>query len=113
MNESISDIMGEIIDHRYASFGRRSDELGARRDDPGQAERRVRNMANPPGVQRPGQDDEHLLRRPGDLRDPATATDSDGVHTNSGVGNKTFYLVSQGGTFNGQTIAGIDAGDAR
>ena len=30
---------------------------------------------------------------------------------NSGVGNKTFYLASQGGTFNGQTITGIDTGD--
>ena len=37
--------------------------------------------------------------------------DEDGVHSNSGVGNKTFYLASQGGTFNGQTITGIDAGD--
>jgi len=34
------------------------------------------------------------------------------VHSNSGVGNKTFYLISQGGTFNGQTITGIDNGDA-
>ena len=32
------------------------------------------------------------------------------MHTNSGVGNKTAYLISQGGTFNGQTITGIDAG---
>ena len=38
--------------------------------------------------------------------------DNGGVHTNSGVGNKTAYLISQGGTFNGQTITGIDAGDA-
>ena len=34
------------------------------------------------------------------------------MHSNSGVGNKTFYLASQGGTFNGQTITGIDTGDA-
>ena len=38
--------------------------------------------------------------------------DNDGVHSNSGVGNKTFYLASQGGTFNGQTITGIDVGDS-
>jgi hypothetical protein len=38
--------------------------------------------------------------------------DEDGVHSNSGVGNHTFYLASQGGTFNGQTITGIDTGDA-
>ena len=34
------------------------------------------------------------------------------MHSNSGVGNKTAYLISQGGTFNGQTITGIDGGDA-
>ena len=38
-------------------------------------------------------------------------TDNGGVHSNSGVGNKTAYLVSQGGSFNGQTITGIDGAD--
>ena len=33
------------------------------------------------------------------------------MHENDGVGNKTAYLISQGGTFNGQTITGIDGGD--
>ena len=33
------------------------------------------------------------------------------MHDNDGVGNKTAYLISQGGTFNGRTIAGIDSGD--
>lgn len=37
--------------------------------------------------------------------------DSGGVHVNSGVGNKTAYLISQGGAFNGQMITGIDGGD--
>ena len=39
--------------------------------------------------------------------------DNDGgaVHDNDGVGNKTAYLISQGGTFNGRTITGIDSGD--
>ena len=37
--------------------------------------------------------------------------DNGGVHVNDGVGNKTAYLISQGGTFNGQTITGIDVGD--
>ena len=38
--------------------------------------------------------------------------DNGGVHTNSGVGNKVAYLISQGGSFNGQTIVGIDGADA-
>ena len=30
------------------------------------------------------------------------------MHTNSGVGNRTFYLISQGGKQGGQTVHGID-----
>ena len=33
------------------------------------------------------------------------------MHENGGVGNKTAYLISQGGTFNGQIVSGIDDGD--
>src|SRR5262249_40793044 len=35
--------------------------------------------------------------------------DNGGVHTNSGVGNKAAFLITDGGTFNGQTITGIGA----
>ena len=41
----------------------------------------------------------------------AASTDNGDVHANDGVGNKTAYLISQGGTFNGQTVTGIDGGD--
>ena len=30
------------------------------------------------------------------------------MHTNSGVGNRTFYLISQGGRQGGRTVRGID-----
>jgi Zn-dependent metalloprotease len=33
--------------------------------------------------------------------------DSGGVHTNSGVGNKTAYLITDGDTFNGYTVTGL------
>ena len=39
--------------------------------------------------------------------------DSGGVHTNSGVANKTAYLTTDGGTFNGQTISGIGVTKAK
>ena len=57
-----------------------------------------------------------------DMRDPTVFTDPDrtgsplyyggagdhnGVHTNSGVVNKTAYLITDGATFNEQTVAGI------
>ena len=33
--------------------------------------------------------------------------DNGGVHENSGVGNKTAYLIGHGGTFNGYTVRGL------
>ena len=109
MNESISDIMGEIIDHRNVTAG----------DVPATAWRFARTCpASRRPAQRAGPD---VLRRPRqDVAAHCTSgrpccayPDEDGVHSNSGVGNKTFYLASQGGTFNGQTITGIDTGDPR
>ncbi|HCB05505.1 MAG TPA: hypothetical protein DEQ43_14885, partial [Nocardioides bacterium] len=34
--------------------------------------------------------------------------DNGGVHTNSGVGNKTAYLIMNGGVYNGQSVDPID-----
>jgi Zn-dependent metalloprotease len=36
-----------------------------------------------------------------------TTTDNGGVHTNSGVPNHAFALLTDGGTYNGQTVTGI------
>jgi Zn-dependent metalloprotease len=35
------------------------------------------------------------------------ASDGGGVHTNSGVNNKAVYLLTDGGTFNGQTVSSL------
>lgn len=35
------------------------------------------------------------------------SSDNGGVHTNSGVGNKAAFLVTDGGSFNGQSIVGL------
>ncbi|MCP4685222.1 MAG: hypothetical protein GY867_07200, partial [bacterium] len=40
------------------------------------------------------------------------ANDYCGVHTNSGVGNKWFYLLSDGGTHNSVSVTGIDVANA-
>jgi hypothetical protein len=37
----------------------------------------------------------------------AGSSDNGGVHTNSGVANKTAFLMQDGGTFNGRTITGL------
>lgn len=98
MNESFADIMGEIVDHRAGlEAGDASWLLGE--DLPIGA---IRDMANPPSFGDPDRMTSPLWNA------NLTYTDNGGVHTNSGVGNKTAYLISQGGTFNGQTITGID-----
>lgn len=39
-------------------------------------------------------------------------SDAGGVHTNSGVMNKTYYLMAEGGSFNGCTMVGIERSKA-
>jgi thermolysin len=43
---------------------------------------------------------------------PTDFNDLCGVHTNSGVGNKWFYLLAEGGTHYEQTVSGIGIEDA-
>jgi Zn-dependent metalloprotease len=100
INESMADVIGEIIDHRRGADDDSGWLLGE--DLPVGA---IRSLANPPAK---GQPDSMSSS---DYDDDPTYADSGGVHTNSGVGNKTAFLISQGGTFNGQTIAGIDGAD--
>ena len=104
MNESISDIMGEIIDHRHVQPVGEAVTWTMGEDLPIGA---IRNVQNPPAFNDPDRTGSALYVKEACCGYP----DSDGVHSNSGVGNKTFYLASQGGTFNGQTITGIDTGD--
>jgi bacillolysin len=110
MNESISDIIGEIIDHRHASAGDSPTNWALGEDVPGYSPDGLRNMQDPTIFSDPDKTSSTLYRRE-TCTTGSCYGDEDGVHTNSGVGNKTFYLASQGGTFNGQTITGIDAGD--
>ena len=101
INESLADVMGEIVDHRNTLDGRRR-HLAPRGGHPGRADPQ---HEQPTGDGRPRPHDESRCYF------NAGNADSGGVHSNSGVGNKTAYLISQGGSFNGQTITGIDVGD--
>ncbi len=104
MNESISDIMGEIIDHRNVQPVAEPVTWTMGEDLPIGA---IRNVQNPPAFSDPDRTGSAFYVKENCCGYP----DGDGVHSNSGVGNKTFYLASQGGTFNSQTITGIDTGD--
>jgi bacillolysin len=109
MNESISDIIGEIIDHRNVTAADVPATAWALGEDLPCCAAGIRNMQDPTIFGDPDK-----TSSPNYVKEVCNACypDNDGVHTNSGVGNKTFFLASQGGAFNGQTITGIDTGDA-
>jgi Zn-dependent metalloprotease len=106
LNESYADVFGALSDGNWTHGEGRT--TGATRD-----------LANPPRFRQPDHVDPAIS---GDDRGKRTlpagqAPDCDSasptyndcgfVHKNSGIPNKAAYLISQGGTFNGITIAGI------
>jgi bacillolysin len=101
INESLADVMGEIIDHRHASphDSARSWTIGE--DLPFGA---IRSMKDPGRFDQPDSMTDSHYARAGNTDN----SDNGGVHTNSGVGNRTFYLISQGGKQRGRTVHGID-----
>lgn len=104
LSESLADVMGELVDQRDAGAGEDDTGWELGEDAPGGA---VRSMQDPT-----------LHGQPDRMRSPLygagdAAVDNGEVHLNSGVGNKTAYLISRGGSFNGVTVAGIDGTDAQ
>jgi Zn-dependent metalloprotease len=103
INESFSDVWGEFVD---LTNGRGTDTAAVRwligEDMPGGA---IRNMQNPPAFNDPDRLNS-MLYVPA-AASPALANDFGGVHTNSGVNNKLCSLLTDGGTFNGQTVFGM------
>ena len=96
INESLSDVWGEFIDQVN---GRATDTAAVKwqlgEDLSGGA---LRSMKNPPLFNNPDRLTSALYQpenNPGD---------NGGVHSNSGVNNKLCYLLTDGDTFNGQTV---------
>lgn len=105
INESMSDVFGEFEDLANGSGNDSSTvrwKLGE--DLPIGA---IRDMRTPGSY---GQPDTYKGSRW--TTDPYNQ-DNGGVHTNSGVGNKAAFLITDGQTFNGQTITGIGVTKAR
>jgi len=98
INESFSDMWGEWVD---LTNGAGNDSPSVRwlmgEDIPGIGA--IRNMANPPQFGDPDRKGSPLWYSGTD--------DNGGVHTNSGVGNKLCYLLTDGNTFNGKTVTGM------
>jgi len=90
LNEAFADIIGNTIQSKNWLIG---DDVYTP-NIPGDA---LRSMSNPT-----------LYGQPDKYSDRYTGTsDNGGVHINSGIINKAYYLAAQGGTHNGVTVSGI------
>lgn len=93
INESMSDIFGELIEPAAERDWLWGEDL-----PPGQGP--IRSLADPPAVGDPGSPDRMRSRLWGKVPD---------VHFYSGVGNKAGYLIIHGGSFRGEDITGLGA----
>lgn len=100
LNESVSDIFGAMVE-RYADGNVTSAntwKIGEDAYTPGTSGDALRNMSN---THSSGDPDHYSERYTG-------TADGGGVHTNSGIPNYAFYLLSQGGTHHlGGSMTGI------
>lgn len=96
INESMSDVFGELIDQETPDAAGDRWKLG---EDLSIGA--IRDMSTPGAFGDPD--------RMGSADYKTAIADSGGVHSNSGVNNKAAFLLVDGGTFNGQTITGLGA----
>jgi len=108
IDESLSDMWGEWFDQTYTynNYGYDDDDSANSKwllaED--YSSGAIRDMADPPQ-----KSDPHRYK--GQYWYTGSA-DSGGVHTNSGVGNKLCYLLTDGDSHNGYTISGMGISDA-
>jgi Zn-dependent metalloprotease len=112
LNEGFSDVFGAMVE-RYSRGGVVDSDtwkIGEQCYTPATAGDALRYMANTHGngTQTSGGNPDHYTER------LITTADSGGVHTNSGILNKAFYLSVAGGThhLSGVTTVGMGASDA-
>jgi Zn-dependent metalloprotease len=119
LNEGFSDVFGAMVE-RYSRGGVTDSDtwkIGEQIYTPSTAGDALRYMANTHGngTQTSGGNPDHYTERLYQgACSPSNANDSCGVHTNSGILNKAFYLSSEGGThhLSGVTTTGMGATDA-
>ena len=103
INESMSDVFGELIDQSDSTGGVDPDAdkwlLGEQL--PNGALRSMKTPSAPPANRSAAPDRMRSTFFSG------SRSDAHGVHINSGVGNKAAFLITDGGTFNGQTVVGL------
>lgn len=114
ISESLADMWGEFIDWSCPVLG---NDLSAQRWQLGEtlAGGAIRNMENPPALGQPDrfQGTYWYYWTPDMTDEEKTIANSIFVHTNSGVGNKLAYLLTDGDTFNGHFISGMGVATVR
>ena len=120
LNEGFADIFGAMVE-RYARGGTTTSDtwkIGEQIYTPSTSGDALRYMANTHGngTQTSGGNPDHYTERlyQGACTPNGSTNDYCGVHTNSGIANKAFYLTSESGThhLSGVTTTGIGATDA-
>jgi bacillolysin len=110
LNESFSDMMGAAFEFAHPTYDTPDWGMGENGRTTGVG---FRSMEDPHLFGDPdyyGLSDPYWIDVEGCT--PSDANDYCGVHTNSGVGNKWFQLLSDGGTHYGVTVAGIGVSEA-
>ena len=101
-NESFADIFGTAVEF-YTGI-RPDYAIGEDIYTPFLGGDAMRYMFNPPAD---GRSVDHYSRRKYPVCVPSEANDKCGVHSNSGIQNKVFYLLAAGGTHYGVTVPSI------
>ncbi len=102
INESLSDIWGEFVDLSNSAGDDSSSARWLIGEDLPSSIGVIRDMANPPAMGDPDKMSSPYYYN--------SSGDNGGVHFNSGINNKAAYLMTDGDTFNGQTVNGLGIG---
>ena len=112
LNESMSDVFGAMVERYARGESANTWKIGEECYTPSTSGDALRYMDNPHlagnGGYTSDDDPDHYAER-------YTGTaDSGGVHINSGIANKAFYMAAKGGTHHrsGVTVTGMGADDA-
>ncbi len=98
LNESMSDIFGETVD-QINGAGTDTDAVKWLMGEDIPSIGAIRSMANPPAYGDPDKVSSSYYY--------CGTSDNGGVHTNSGVPNKLYYLMTEGGAFNGYNVTAL------
>lgn len=108
MNECVSDVFGAMVERNVKGETTNTWRIGEDAYTPSRPGDALRYLDNPHAASNKGftadDDPDHYIER------YTGAADNGGVHINSGIGNKAFFLLAKGGAHHrGGSMAGIGA----